>query len=100
MACANRWHSSLHTCLCDGRGVLMARVLVLIFLVFLFSELLSRKSRRSRNAMSPYTNSLDSLLSGEEVSLEFGKSEVCHPRQAKQPQPVPSPARRTGDRRH
>jgi hypothetical protein len=74
----------------------MARVLVLIVLVFFFSQLLSRKSRRSRKGISPYTTSLDSLLAAEEVSLELEKSELYHPRAVALAEPGPSPVHRTG----
>ena len=74
----------------------MARALVLIILIFFFSEVLSRKSRRSRKAMSPYINSLDSMLSAEEVSVELGKCEIHHGRRAKTAERIPCPAHRTG----
>ena len=47
----------------------MTRALVLIAAVLVFRELLPRKSRRSPTAVSPYMNSLDGLLSAEQVSL-------------------------------
>jgi len=47
----------------------MVRVLVLIAAVLLFRELRPHKSRRSPTAISPYMNSLDGLLSAEQVSL-------------------------------
>ena len=47
----------------------MTRALVLIAAVLIFREFLPRKPRRSPTAISPYMNSLDGLLSAEQLSL-------------------------------
>ena len=47
----------------------MSRALVLIAAVLFFREFLLRPARRSPTAISPYMNSLDGLLSAEQVSL-------------------------------
>jgi hypothetical protein len=47
----------------------MSRALVLIAAVLLFREFLPRRPRQSPTAISPYMNSLDGLLSPQEISL-------------------------------
>ena len=47
----------------------MSRTLVLIAAILLFREFLPRRSRKSPTAISPYMNSLDGLLSGQQISL-------------------------------
>jgi hypothetical protein len=49
--------------------VIMSRALVLIAAALFFREFLLRPARRSPTAISPYMNSLDGLLSAEQVSL-------------------------------
>lgn len=46
----------------------MLRALVLISAIVFFREFLLRPARRSPTAISPYMNSLDGLLSAEQVS--------------------------------
>ena len=46
----------------------MFRALVLISAIVFFREFVLRPARRSPTAISPYMNSLDGLLSAEEVS--------------------------------
>ena len=46
----------------------MFRALVLISAIVFFREFVLRPARRSPSAISPYMNSLDGLLSAEEVS--------------------------------
>ena len=47
----------------------MTRALVLIAAALIFRELLPRKPKRSPTAISPYMNSLDGLVSAEQISL-------------------------------
>jgi hypothetical protein len=52
----------------SGKKPLMLRVLVLIAAVLFFRAFLPRKSKRSPTEVSPYMNSLDGLLSEEQLS--------------------------------
>ena len=54
--------------LCLRRGS-MSRALVLIAAILLFREFLPRRPRKSPTAISPYMNSLDGLMSAQQVSL-------------------------------
>ena len=47
----------------------MLRALVLIAAILFFRAFLPRKTRPSPTAISPYKNSLDSLVSADQVSL-------------------------------
>jgi hypothetical protein len=47
----------------------MSRALILIAAVLLLREFLPRHPRRSPTTISPYMNSLDSLMSAQQVSL-------------------------------
>jgi hypothetical protein len=47
----------------------MLRALILIAAFLLFREFLPRRRRHSSTATSPYMNSLDGMLSAEQVSL-------------------------------
>jgi hypothetical protein len=46
----------------------MSRALVLIAAVLFFREFLPRRPRQSPTAISPYMNSLDGLLSPQQIS--------------------------------
>lgn len=46
----------------------MLRALVLIVAFVFFRSLLSRKRQRSSTAISPYMNSLDGMMSAEQIS--------------------------------
>jgi len=48
---------------------MMSRALVLIAAVLFFREFLLSPARRSPTAISPYMNSLDGLLSAQQISL-------------------------------
>ncbi|HVP55463.1 MAG TPA: hypothetical protein VMU45_10750 [Candidatus Eisenbacteria bacterium] len=47
----------------------MSRALLLIAAFLFFREFLPRKTRRSPSSVSPYMNSLDGLVSPEQISL-------------------------------
>ena len=51
----------------------MSRVLVLLVAIIFFRTFLGCKRRRSMTATSPYMNSLDSLLSAEELSVALNE---------------------------
>jgi hypothetical protein len=58
----------------------MLRVVILIAAILLIRSLLPRRSRRSPTEQSPYMNSLDSLMSPQQLSSaldEFEHFEAC-----------------------
>lgn len=58
----------------------MLRALVLIAAFIFFRSLFSRKRRRSSTAISPYMNSLDGMMSAEQISQaldDYARLEVC-----------------------
>ena len=69
----------------------MSRVLVLIAAILLFRAFLPRKSGRSPTAISPYMNSLDDLMSAEQVSLA---TDEIRPHQSPMADRLPPPAKR------
>lgn len=54
----------------------MSRALILIAAILLFRTFLPRKSQRSPTAISPYMNSLDGLLSAQQVSLAMDEARL------------------------
>lgn len=56
----------------------MLRVLVVIAAILIFRALLPRKSRGSPSAISPYMNSLDGLMSDQQVSSALDGVEPFH----------------------
>ena len=72
----------------------MLRILVLMVVILFLRESFPRNSRRARNAASPYNNSLESLLSAEQICLELGRGEIYQPGPAARPGRDGSPAQR------
>ncbi len=74
----------------------MLRALVLISAIVFFREFLLRPARRSPTAISPYMNSLDGLLSAEQISQAVDEVRLSE-LQMKGPYTFASPASQAGE---
>ena len=70
----------------------MSRALVLIAAILLFREFLPRRRRKSPTEISPYRNSLDGLMSAQQISLVMDELRAQESLRITEPSPKQPPA--------